>query len=279
MRLEDVPRFPCSRITKAPLVAGGFKAATNDPEKLRAWREQFPRALWGLLCGEAFDVLDIDPAGLNWLSEHESEMLTRVQFTPRGRHYFFLPDPGLRPSVGKVAEGCDVRSRGSYVIDWSREGLRTIEHDLAPWPPWLLLAASAPAESIKNGGRKMDGPLLVGAGRVPKALYFKVLSLVPLSNTITCRHQRRVLGILRMVTQKSQYRNDTLNIAAFCFRELIRSGIVNRAAAESLLLDAATINGYVSKDGRRAAIATIRSGLGPANCGPSTVIDVQGGAA
>ena len=144
MRLVDLPRFPCGRINKAPLVASGFRAATTDLKQIAEWQQQFPRALWGIPCGDGtFDVLDLDGApGRKWLCEHESRLPeTRVQITPRGRHYYFQPAPGLRPSVGKVAKGCDVRAGNlSYVIGWCLEGFPVVDRPLAPWPQWLLVS-------------------------------------------------------------------------------------------------------------------------------------------
>jgi hypothetical protein len=108
---------------------------------------------------------------------------------------------------------------------------------------------------------------------IHKPLYFAVKRRVPLSATVARHHQRRVIGILSIVTRRTSYRNDGLNIAAFRFRELIDVGIVSRDVAEGLLLDAATICGYVAKDGAAAAIATIRSGLGSTIGGPSPLSD------
>jgi hypothetical protein len=110
-------------------------------------------------------------------------------------------------------------------------------------------------------------------GEISKPLYFAVKRRVPLSATVTRHHQRRVIGILSIVTRRTSYRNDGLNIAAFSFRELIEAGIVSRDVAEGLLLDAATVCGYVAKDGVAAAIATIRSGLGSTIGGPSPLSD------
>jgi hypothetical protein len=76
------------------------------------------------------------------------------------------------------------------------------------------------------------------------------------------RDRRRVLGLLNIVVQKSENRNHALNTIGFSFRELISAGVIDRTAAESLLIEAATLNGYIAKDGFGAAIATIRSGLG-----------------
>jgi hypothetical protein len=102
------------------------------------------------------------------------------------------------------------------------------------------------------------------AETIPKPLYLAVKERVPLSPKVTRRDQRRVIGILSIVTRRTELRNDGLNIAAFCLRELVNDGIVDRDVAEGLLLDAATVCGYVAKDGVNAALDTIRSGLGSA---------------
>ena len=57
-------------------------------------------------------------------------------------------------------------------------------------------------------------------------------------------------------------RNHALNSLGFPFRELIAAEIISVEAAAELLFDAATINGYVAKDGAAAAMATIRSAIG-----------------
>jgi hypothetical protein len=54
-------------------------------------------------------------------------------------------------------------------------------------------------------------------------------------------------------------------------RELIDAGVISRANAESLLMQAA--EGYAASDGVRAAMATIQSGLGSATRGPAPPFD------
>jgi hypothetical protein len=121
---------------------------------------------------------------------------------------------------------------------------------------------------------RKDGPLvawqLSGDYRtIPKPLYSKMLALMPKARG---HHQRRVRGILSRAVEKHEGRNDALNIAAYCLRELIDAGVITREIAESLLIDAATLNGYIAKDGLCATIATIRSGLGPQiTSGPSSL--------
>ena len=87
---------------------------------------------------------------------------------------------------------------------------------------------------------------MVRAGEVPKALYFKVLDLVPLSTAknlsilktpvgalpsqrkrVTCRHQRYILSILRTLMEKHENRNKALNDADYIFRPLIAAGVLD----------------------------------------------------
>jgi hypothetical protein len=56
-------------------------------------------------------------------------------------------------------------------------------------------------------------------------------------------------------------------------RELISAGVISRANAEMLLVEAA--EGYAASDGVSAALATIRSGLGSAIRGPAPVFDEE----
>ena len=186
--------------------------------------------------------------------------------TPRsGFHLYFQSEPGLRCSTSRVALGVDVRAAGGYVIV-AGPGYRVVDDALVEkWPAGLsALARGAPLrEPPKTGG---DGaPMSQGASpELPKPLYFKTRDLVPVRGTVTLADRRRVQGILRTVCATREHRNNILNWAGFALRELI-PGVLTREAAEALLFEAATINGYIRKDGARAAIATIRSGLGDPN--------------
>ncbi|HEV2605007.1 MAG TPA: bifunctional DNA primase/helicase [Microvirga sp.] len=67
-------------------------------------------------------------------------------------------------------------------------------------------------------------------------------------------------------------RNDRLNRAAFNLGQLIGAGVLNQGEVERRLMSAAQANGYISKDGREAAQATIRSGLSRGITEPRTDI-------
>jgi hypothetical protein len=317
--------FPCRN--KFPFAGShGFLDATADPVAIGALWQKFPSLQFGVATGSVSgsDVLDIDPrkGGDRWFHEHRADIpQTRTHETPGGGwHLIFRHSLGLRCSQGVIARGIDVKANGGYVVWYPASAGRVLcEGPVAEWPQWILELAgrnsssAAPLTAADGAGSppmprtsptramaagfpvssgERNGPLLmVRAGEVPKALYFKVLDLVPISpaknlnilktsvdasqrKRVTCRHQRWVLSILRTLIEKRENRNEALNDAGYSFRPLIARGIVTYRGAESLLIDAATLNQYVAKDGRRAAILTIRSGLGGANRRrPSSVLD------
>jgi hypothetical protein len=257
--------FPCDPRTKRPLTPHGFHDASNDPLVVARWN--WEGAAIGVATGRVsgIDVLDIDPAGLHWLAQNYEGIPTTLSYeTPRGgRHLIFRHWPGLRCSASRIAEGVDVRSTGGYAIYWPASGLPALsDAPIDAWPEWVVALAivrGSPSISSTRG----HGPLIATTKELPKPLYLKVLRLVRLSDRLTRHHQRRVIGILKIALQRQDYRNDGLNIAAFCLRELIRDGILSPQAAHELLLDVATLNGYIAKDGIVVADATIRSGLAP----------------
>jgi hypothetical protein len=161
------------------------------------------------------------------------------------------------------------------VIWWPASGGRVLcEGPIAPWPA-SLDQVLAEAEQRKAEARrvplvlsptKLNGPLVPSgiAGdrqELPQKLYFKMLALMRSAGS---RNQRRARELLKVVVQKSEgEQNDGLNWAAFRFRELIDAGAITRENAESLLFEAASLNGYIDRDGLRDAAKTIHSGLGP----------------
>src|SRR5262245_17184036 len=161
-----------------------------------------------------------------------------------------------------LGPGLELRAANQYVIAPPSPGYVLIyDVPLARLPDWLLEGATRP---VKVEKKRPGGPLVVTA-ELPKPLYLKVLRLVPLSGPVTRHHQRRVIGILNIALQRRDHRNDGLNIAGFCMRELIRNGIISAPAAEELLIEVAILNGYAAKDGFIAVEKTVRSGLGLAS--------------
>ncbi len=151
---------------KRPLIPGGVHNATTDRALIRQWFNRWPDAGVGIACGASGLVaLDIDPphgpAALEGLADAYGPLPDTLSvITPRGgTHYYFAAPAGvdLRPSVGKLGDGIDVRAGGSYVVCPPSEGYHVDDpdHDLpdraliAAAPDWLvrLCADTETAES------------------------------------------------------------------------------------------------------------------------------------
>src|SRR5262245_37261314 len=105
MDLSALPRFPCAK-DKTPLAKwGGVGGPRNYWPYERHW------ALAGVPTGghSGFDVVDIDPDGLDWFHANKHRLPeTRAHATPRGGlHLLFHAWPTLRCSVGRIAKGVD----------------------------------------------------------------------------------------------------------------------------------------------------------------------------
>jgi hypothetical protein len=152
----DAPIFPCHPETKAPLVAGGFKAASSDPAQLARWTELYPNCLWGVPTGavSGFDALDIDPrnGGDKWLKGQKLPR-TRVHKTRSGGvHLLFKHTPGLRNSAGLLASGVDVRADGGYIIWWPAHGFDAGGPEMTEWPANVLVSLLRGQPSAVDGG-------------------------------------------------------------------------------------------------------------------------------
>ncbi|MEY9428880.1 hypothetical protein ABH975_004195 [Bradyrhizobium ottawaense] len=137
--------FPCSPITKAPLVGcdldsggnkiagtGGVKKATTDAAQISDWWDRWPAAMIGVACGPRSGIWAIDPDApkkpgepdgrANWaaLSRKHGCRPTHTHLTPGGgQHLLFKwrADRPLTNSEGNITgTGINVRGDGGYVI-------------------------------------------------------------------------------------------------------------------------------------------------------------------
>src|SRR4029077_5961137 len=98
--IEGLAQFPCAA-DKRPLTPHGFKDATRNIDT-KGW------PLIGIPTGKVngVDVIDIDPAGMDWYSlNFDAIPSTRVHSTPRGLHLFFKHVDGMGCSAGRIAPG------------------------------------------------------------------------------------------------------------------------------------------------------------------------------
>lgn len=114
------PVFPLKVADKRPATRNGFKDATTDPDRIRAYWTRRPLANIGLPTGVKFDVIDLD-APKCWPSfkqMDESDAIppvhAQVQTPGGGRHLYVRPS-GEGNRAG-ILPGVDVRGVGGYVV-------------------------------------------------------------------------------------------------------------------------------------------------------------------
>ena len=134
---QGFPVFPCREIEetvngqkrkeKSPATKNGFKDATTDEKKIRAWWGKRPYALVGMPTGKAsgFAVIDLDrhdpkADGVEAIKEmgHKIEDLTpiRVNTAGNGIHLLFKWREGITNADKHLPKGIDVRAEGGFII-------------------------------------------------------------------------------------------------------------------------------------------------------------------
>lgn len=154
--------FPLRPRDKAPLIGkdqggNGCIDATTDIEQIEMWWHQWPDANIGLLTGDKFFVLDVDPkhdgtATLEALEAKHGKLPDTVQQITGsgGTHYLFsLPDFEVKGTTGKIGRGLDIRGHHNYIVAapsihengnvYTWDGMaRLADQKILPAPAWLL---------------------------------------------------------------------------------------------------------------------------------------------
>jgi len=244
---------------KTPLISNGFRGASKTERIVREYWRRNPTALIAGPTGEAMGafVLDIDVkpgvgSGFDWLDEMEVQHgklpeTARVTTVNGGRHYYFKMVQGIK-NRGNLGPLCDIRGEGGYCIlpgsvladgrhyewfDYEGEGIPPI----LDAPDWLIELLLAPVREPSSQ------PYVHTSG--DNAPYVEAV----------IRSEMDALAATR------SNRNTGINDAAFNLGTLVGAGALSRSEAEAHIMAAAHANGYVAKDGERAARQTMNSGL------------------
>jgi hypothetical protein len=197
----SIPVFPCKPGGKEPLTSNGFKDATTDPDRIRAWWARWPDANIAMPTGKrsGWVVVDVDPehGGYDSLAQlheegHELPLTATIKTGGGGFHHYFNYPAGreIRNSAGKLGPGLDIRGEGGYVIvpPSVTEGRYEVLHKRPPAevPEWLLERLTAPSRTPESNvvtipRGKVPGGGIVGpeipAGERNPTLYKTACSL------------------------------------------------------------------------------------------------------
>ncbi|MBB5374324.1 bifunctional DNA primase/polymerase [Acidocella aromatica] len=229
---------------KTPRTPNGHKAASTDPERIRAMHVQFGFVLVGIRTGETSNlaVLDIDRQhnGLEWWRDNRHRLpATRAHRTRSGGlHLYFIHKPGLRCSTARIAPGIDVRAEGGSIIYWPSARLEVLsDAPIAEWPEWLT---PAPKPAVAPSWQ----PLHVTHG--DKARNYATAAL----------HN----AVQRVAGTTTGSRNAALNAETFSLARFVQSGSLSPTEIAGAMAHAGIAAGLEAAEVQ----ATIASALGSA---------------
>ena len=170
--------FPLVPRNKTPLTPNGFKDASNDPERIKAWWAQTPQANIGVDCGRSnLAVIDLDGDNAldrwNVISDSMGLPFARCAVAETGgggNHIVYAqPTPRIRNTTGKLGKGIDTRGDGGYIVlapsvhpsgklyQWLRE--YEPEYGLDPMPAELTdLIINTPVPQVETKAVVMQNP-------------------------------------------------------------------------------------------------------------------------
>lgn len=250
--------FPVAADCRRPLTRHGYRDASNTREGIEAlWRGR-PEANIAVACGAVSGVLvlDVDVKGANGLrtlAELEARNGTlpktwRTRTPSGGFHLWFRPPPRrLRNRVG-FAPGLDLRTDGGSVA---------VPPSTKPGGvyAWEIHPEVCPLPSAPNWlSDLIDPPVVRPPVRpIPAGSYDRLARYVCSAINGECRE----LAAMKPNTG----RNFRLFVASARLGALVGANLVSADLVERQLEAAAAECGLVGDDGRRAVLATIKSGL------------------
>lgn len=108
----------CSSPAKHPITQHGLKDASNDPDQIKAWWKQYPKANIGVCTGQVSNgltVIDVDVAKGGDVTTVDIPITLEVE-TGAGFHFWLKSNQEIKNSAGKLGQGIDVRGWGGYVV-------------------------------------------------------------------------------------------------------------------------------------------------------------------
>lgn len=179
---KSIPVFPCKPGRKEPLTSNGFKDATTDPERIRAWWSRWPDANVAYPTGKISKRISLDNDTYKpgaWTPEDIERELgelpdTLIVSTGRGglQHIYEYPEDAedLRNGMpeGELGPGVCVKADGGYVVapPSVTEGPYDVLHDrpLAEAPEWLIERLREPSRTPESNVATIPRAKVPGGG-------------------------------------------------------------------------------------------------------------------
>jgi len=178
----------CTRKGKHPAVKAGVKAATNDPEELKA---QFTNPAFniGLATGDGLLVVDIDTdekkgkqGRASWaalIGDNELQPTLTSQTGSGGLHVFYRVQEALQSKTSALGKDIDIRAEGGYVIlppskhEYGTAYKWIEKEGLADAPDFILSRLRKPKPEAKSSEQPAEtGPKYVTADRTRELLKY-----------------------------------------------------------------------------------------------------------
>lgn len=249
--------FPLKPRAKIPATDNGFKAATDDEGRVRAWWERNPQCNVGIATGASrLLVVDLDTGGAGHCGDalaalcalaHERGELpdTYEVATPSGgEHWYYrLPEGATAPSsAGRLGSHIDVRADGGYVV------------------------AAGSTLQFGNYTTAADAPVEDAPEWLIEACQRRNAKVIDVELPSTDRYERYVATALdaecgAVALAPVGTRNDTLNTAAYNVGQLVGGGMLDNTDALNHLLAAAQRAGLGEVEAERTILSGLLAGV------------------
>ena len=173
--------FPVAPNKKIPLTGHGFKDASKDPSKIKAWWGRYPEANIGIATGLVSGIAVVDVDVKKKARGRESIKLIKgitpmtftVETPSRGWHLYYKIKAPVRSRTGFM-DGIDIKSDGGYIVGPGssingKKYERVVAQEPADMSPMLAqqinsLAVAYEPPSQTSQQRKSDVQISVGPG-------------------------------------------------------------------------------------------------------------------
>jgi Bifunctional DNA primase/polymerase, N-terminal/D5 N terminal like len=245
--------FPLQARTKDGQLLKSWKAeASSDLMQITNWATWWPGCNWGLATGarSGVFVVDVDSdAAFNWAALEKALPISYLVKTGRGFQFYLRQPAGTRVknSQDEIYPDVDVKGDGGYVVIPPSIHPSGIPYEvmeggeLSEAPEWLIDLVKDTTPDRPAVDLSTLGELSAQDKEFGRNIFLKA-----------CRSYAEM---------QPGGRNAALNNLSLRAGTMIARDCFDAEYAEEKMIDAATENGYIAKDGRSAAIATMTSGL------------------